>query len=255
MGERPAVRFVSAFSALTLAEYFRDTGFDVLFFADNVFRFAQSGQELSTLTRNLPSEDGYQPTLTSEMADFHERLVSKPGAILTSIEAIYVPSDDLLDAGVQEIFPYLDSAVVLSRDIYQRGILPAVDILASSSSALSVELLGEDHYKTALDAKSLIKEAAGLERIVSLVGEAELSPEDRAKYTRSKKLANFMSQRFFTAAAQKGEKGVFVPPETTISDVRDILEGKYDNFHEDRFLFIGSAKELIGSTGNGIRTT
>ncbi len=244
MGESPAARFMSAFSALTLAEYFRDANFDVLFFVDNVFRFAQSGQELSTLTRNLPSEDGYQPTLASEMADFHERLASKPEAILTSIEAIYVPADDLLDAGVQAIFPYLDSTVVLSRNVYQQGILPAVDILSSNSSALNVELVGEDHYRTAVAAKSLLKEAAGLERIVSLVGEAELSPDDRAKFKRARKLQNFMSQRFFVAAAQKGEKGRFVPPEVTIADVKDILSGKYDDFDEETFLFLGSAKEL-----------
>ena len=246
MGESPAARFLSAFSALTLAEYFRDAGFDVLFFADNVFRFAQSGQELSTLTRNLPSEDGYQPTLASEMADFHERLASKPDAVLTSIEAIYVPADDLLDAGVQAIFPYLDSTVVLSRAVYQQGILPAVDILASSSSALGVELVGKLHYDTALAAKSLLKEAASLERIVSLVGEAELSPEDRSRYARAKKLTNFMSQRFFVASSQKGEGGVFVPPDVTVQDVKDILDGKYDNFNEDQFLFIGSASELLG---------
>jgi F-type H+-transporting ATPase subunit beta len=242
---------LSAFSALTLAEDFRDTGFDVLFFVDNVFRFAQSGQELSTLTRNLPSEDGYQPTLSSEMADFHERLASKPEAVVTSIEAIYVPADDLLDAGVQAIFPYLDSTVVLSRNVYQQGILPAVDILASGSSALSVELVGEEHYKITLAAKSLLKDAAGLERIVSLVGEAELSPEDRAKYARAKKLTNFMSQRFHVASKQKNEEGVFVNPETTITDVKDILDGKYDNFNEDQFLYIGSAKELLNTQNHG----
>lgn len=247
MGEGPAARFLSAFSALTLAEYFRDNGFDVLFFVDNVFRFAQSGQELSTLTRNLPSEDGYQPTLLSEMADFHERLASKPSAVLTSIEAIYVPADDLLDAGVQAIFPYLDSNVVLSRSVYQSGILPAVDILASSSSALSTDLISEDHYNTAIRAKSLLKEAAGLERIVSLVGEAELSVEDRVKFKRANKLKNFMSQRFFVASMQKGEKGRFIPVATTIADVTDILDGKYDEFDEDRFLFIGSAKELTSN--------
>ena len=250
MGDSPAARFLSAFSAITLAEYYRDVGFDVLFFVDNVFRFAQAGQELSTLTRNLPSEDGYQPTLTSEMADFHERLASKPNAVVTSIEAIYVPSDDLLDAGVQAIFPYLDSTVVMSRNVYQQGILPAVDILASSSSALNPELVGDLHYKIALRAKSLLKEAASLERIVSLVGEAELSPDDRSKYARAKKLTNFMSQRFFVAQSQKGEKGTFVQPQTTIADVKDILDGKYDNFNEEHFLFIGSAKELLKSTQN-----
>lgn len=250
MGESAASRFLSAFSALTLAEHFRDQGYDVLFFVDNVFRFAQSGQELSTLTRNLPSEDGYQPTLSSEMADFHERLASKPNAVLTSIEAIYVPADDLLDSGVQAIFPYLDSTVVLSRAVYQQGILPAVDILGSSSSSLNPDLVGVEHFKTALAAKSLLKEAASLERIVSLVGVAELSPEDRSRYIRAKKLTNFMSQRFFVAASQKGERGRFIDPSVTIRDVKDILAGKYDDFDEESFLFIGSATELTG-TRNG----
>ncbi len=251
MGEAPSARFLSAFSALTLAEYFRDAAFDVLFFVDNVFRFAQSGQELSTLTRNFPSEDGYQPTLPSEMAEFHERLLSKGKSALTSIEAIYVPADDLLDTGVQAIFPYLDSTVVLSRFVYQQGILPAVDILASSSSALTPALVGEEHYKVALSAKKLIKEAASLERIVSLVGEAELSPEDLARYKRARKLSNFMTQRFFVAAAQKAQEGKFVSPAQTVADVKDILGGKYDAFGEEDFLFIGSAKELAKSQNHG----
>lgn len=244
MGENPPTRFLSAFSALCLAEYFRELGRDVLFFADNIFRFAQSGQELSTLTRNLPSEDGYQPTLSSEMAEFHERLSSKEKAVVTAIEAIYVPADDLLDAGVQAIFPYLDSIVVLSREIYQQGILPAVDILASSSSTLSASLVGELHYNTAIRAKSLLREAASLERIVSLVGESELSGDDLANFRRAKKLTNFMSQSFFVAAGQRGRAGKFVPIETTVEDTRDIMDGKYDDINEEEFLFIGSAKEL-----------
>ncbi len=251
MGEAPSARFLSAFSALTLAEYFRDSGFDVLFFVDNVFRFAQAGQELSTLTHNFPSEDGYQPTLPSEMAEFHERLLSKKQAVLTSIEAIYVPADDLLDSGVQAIFPYLDSTLVLSRNVYQQGLLPAVDILSSSSSALAPSLVGATHYKVALAAKKLIKEAAALERIVSLVGEAELSPEDLIRYSRARKLIHFMTQRFFVAAAQKGEKGKFVDPKTTITDVKDILDGKYDVFDAEEFLFIGSATELTSNKNHG----
>src|SRR3990167_2704132 len=169
MGENPAVRFLTAFSSVTLAEYYRENmKKDVLFFIDNVFRLAQAGSEVSTLTNRIPSEDGYQATLESEMAEFHERLASTKSGIISAIEAIYVPSDDLLDYGVQAISPYLDSVVVLSRDVYKRGLLPAIDIIGCSSSALSPEIVGKDHYRVSLAAKSLLKEAAGLERIVSL---------------------------------------------------------------------------------------
>ena len=245
MGENSAARFLSAFSAVTLAEYFRDQkAKNVLFFADNVFRFAQAGRELSTLTRNLPSEDGYQPTLESEMAQFHERLSSSKSAIVSSIEAIFVPADDLLDHGVQSIFPYLDSVAILSRNVYQQGILPAVDILGSSSSALVPELVGEAHFQTALQAKALLKQAASLERIVSLIGEAELSRDDLTTYKRAKKLQNFMSQRFFVAETQKGEKGTFVAVKDTIQDVKNIIDGKFDQIPEEKFLFVGTAREI-----------
>lgn len=245
MGENPAVRFLSAFSAVTLAEYFRDVeGKNILFFADNIFRFAQAGNELSTLTGSLPSEDGYQPTLESEMAQFHERLVSTKKAIVSTIEAVYVPADDLLDHGVQAIFPYLDSTVILSRGVYQKGILPAVDVLGSSSSALTPALVGEAHYQTVLDAKALLKQAVALERIASLVGESELSQTDLLAFKRARKIQNFMSQRFFVAETQKGEKGKFVPVKSTVQDVADILKGKYDTVPEESFLFIGSASEI-----------
>lgn len=245
MGENPAVRFLTAFSSVTLAEYYRENmKKDVLFFIDNVFRLAQAGSELSTLTNRIPSEDGYQATLESEMAEFHERLVSTQNGIISSIEAIYVPSDDLLDYGVQAISPYLDSVVVLSRDVYKRGLLPAIDIIACSSSALSPDIVGQKHYEVSLAAKSLLKEAAGLERIVSLVGEAELSPGDRVTYSRAKKITNYMTQRFFVAAAQKGEKGRAVPAASTVADVEAILAGKYDSVPEDKFMFIGTLADM-----------
>lgn len=245
MGENPVIRFLSAFSAVTLAEYFRDEeSRDVLFFIDNIFRFAQSGSELSTLTNMIPSEDGYQASLDSEMADFHERLVSTKNAAITSVEAIYVPADDLLDYGVQSIFPYLDSIVVLSRSVYQEGLLPAVDIMASSSLAMEPEVVGKEHYEVALKAKSLLEKAASLDKIVSLVGESELSYEDQTVYKRAKKLKNFMTQGFFVAEEQRGVKGAFVPVKTTVADTAEIIAGKYDEIPEDRFLYIGSAKEI-----------
>lgn len=246
MGESPAVRFLSAFSAATLAEYYRDQlGKDVLFFIDNVFRFAQAGNEISVLTNSLPSEDGYQATLESEIAGFQERLVSGQKNIISAIEAIYVPSDDLLDNAVQTIFPYLESVVVLSRNVYQEGLLPAVDILASTSTAVEPKVVGKIHFEINRTAKNILKQAAGLERIVSLVGESELSKDDQIVYHRAKKLRNYMTQRFFVAQSQKGEKGSFVPLKTTLMDTADILNGKYDIVPEEKFLFIESARDLI----------
>jgi F-type H+-transporting ATPase subunit beta len=245
MGEDPTTRFVSAYSAVTLAEYYRENlKQNVLFFIDNVFRLAQAGSEVSTLTNRIPSEDGYQATLESEMASFHERLVSTKAGIVSAIEAIYVPADDLLDYGVQAIFPYLDSVVVLSRKVYQQGLLPAIDIISSTSSALSSDLVGEAHYNVALQAKSLLKQAASLDRIVSLVGEAELSPEDQAAYQRAQKLKNYMTQRFFVAQAQKGEQGKYVPIAQTVADVGAIIQGKFDKIEKEKFLYIGGLDEI-----------
>lgn len=245
MGENPTVRFLSAFSGVTLAEFYRDVAKkEVLFFIDNVFRFAQAGNELSTLTDTIPSEDGYQATLESEMANFHERLSSTGSGVISAVEAIYVPADDLLDHAVQSIFPYLDSVVVLSRNVYQEGILPAVDIVSSNSAALDPIVVGKRHYDTSISAKALLKKAESLERIVSLVGEGELSPEDATIYKRARRLKNYMTQRFFVAESQAGESGKFVPVKTTVEDVAAILEGKFDAVEEDRFLYIGSISEI-----------
>lgn len=245
MGENPAVRALSAFSAVTLAEYYRDMlKKDVLFFIDNVFRFAQAGNELSTLTNTIPSEDGYQATLESEMANFHERLVSTQEGVISAIEAIYVPADDLLDHAVQAIFPYLDSVIVLSRTAYQQGLLPAVDILSSNSGALEPGVIGPKHYDVSIRAKKIIRKAQNLERIVSLVGEGELSGDDLLDYKRAKRIKNFMTQRFFVAAGQKGSPGKYVTAKQTVDDVDEILSGKYDDVSEDKFSFIGSVSEI-----------
>ena len=244
MGENPSMRFLSGATAITLAEYFRDEmKKDVLFFADNVFRLAQAGNELSLLMNTIPSEDSYQATLTSEMASFHERLASTKQNSITSIEAIYVPNDDILDQGVQSILPYLDSTIILSRAIYQEGKLPAIDFIASSSSALAPEFVSEDHYKTALRAQSVLKKAISLERIVSLIGEGELNQEDQVIYKRAKLLRAYLTQSFFTTEKQTGRAGKFVPIATTIQDTKDIMGGTYDALTEDKFMFIGEAKE------------
>jgi F-type H+-transporting ATPase subunit beta len=249
MGQNPAYRYFSAFTAVAVAEYFRDSlKKDVLVFVDNVFRFAQAGNELSVLTGAMPSEDGYQPTMESQMAEFHERLSSNEQNSITTVQAVYVPADDILDYGVQVVFPYLDSNVVLSRELYKEGILPAVDILNSKSTALSPKYVGEDHYKVAVAGKKLLEQMESLQRIVSLVGESELGSEDKTKYQRGRKLRNFMTQNFGVAEGQRGKKGVYVDVASTVADAKDIIEGKYDKVPEQKFLFVGSAKEVLKST-------
>jgi F-type H+/Na+-transporting ATPase subunit beta len=244
MGENPALRFLSGATAITLAEYFRDVmKKDVLFFADNVFRLAQAGNELSLLMNTIPSEDSYQATLASEMASFHERLASTKENTITSVEAIYIPNDDILDQGVQAVLPYLDSTIILSRNIYQEGRMPAIDFIASTSSALAPEFVSMEHYKTALHAQSAMKKALALERIVSLIGEAELNADDQLLYKRAKLLRAYFTQSFFTVEKQTGRPGKFVPLQTTIKDTADILNGVYDKLTEDKFMFIGEAKE------------
>jgi F-type H+-transporting ATPase subunit beta len=249
MGENAAVRFLTGLAGVSIAEYFRDQGKNVLFLIDNVFRLAQAGNELATLMNTIPSEDGYQATLTSEMADFHERLVSTQNGVISSIEAIYVPSDDLLDQGVQSIFPYLDSIVTLSRNVYQQGRLPAVDILSSNSSALTPSIVGRDHYDVAVKAQSILNKAESLERMVALVGESELSPENQLLYKRAKKIQNFMTQDFYSAEEQTGSKGVFVPLADTLSGVVAIMEGKIDQVSDEKLMNIGKIDEALGRGG------
>ncbi|HYK08960.1 MAG TPA: F0F1 ATP synthase subunit beta [Candidatus Eisenbacteria bacterium] len=245
MGENPALRFRTAFTGVTMAEYYRDVmGKDVLFFIDNIFRFAQSGYELSTLMNAIPSEGGYQSTLTSEMASFHERLVSTHTNAITTFEAIYVPADDLTDSGVQAIFPYLDSNLILSRTVYQEGRFPAIDILSSNSSALNPDTVGDLHYQTAVDAQALLKRAVALDRIVSLIGESELSADDQTVYKRAKMLKNFMSQNFTVVETQTEKKGVFVSVKDTVADVKAILDGKVDILAPEDFLYIGTLKDV-----------
>jgi F0F1-type ATP synthase beta subunit len=245
MGENPALRFRTAFTGVTLAEYYRDQmGKDVLFFIDNIFRFAQSGYELSTLMNAIPSEGGYQATLASEMASFHERLVSTQKNAITTFEAIYVPADDITDSGVQAIFPYLDSGIILSRAVYQEGRFPAIDILSSNSSSLNPDTVGEDHYNTALDAQALLKKAKALERIVALIGESELSADDQLVFKRAKMLKNYMTQNFTVVEKQTEKKGVNVALKDTVADVRAILDGKVDAVKPEDFLFIGTLKDI-----------
>ena len=252
MGESPAIRYLTAYAGITMAEGFRDIEKkDVLFFVDNVFRLAQAGNELSMLANTIPSEDGYQPKLDSEMGTFHERLVSTKEANINTIEAIYVPNDDIADQGVQAIFPYLDSIIVLSRNVYQQGFLPAVDIMSSGySKALTPAIVGEKHYSAAIEAQQLLKKASSLDRIVSLIGESELSVEDQITYRRAQKLRAYMTQSFFTAEKQTGRKGVFVPAKDTIDDAIGIMHGAFDELTVDKFMFIGSLNEVKKPNGS-----
>lgn len=243
MGENPSVRFLTGAGGATIAEHFRDKGKNVLMFIDNIYRYAQAGNELSLLMDTIPSEDGYQATLSSEMGAIHERLISTNDAAITAIEAVYVPADDLLDQGAQNVFRYLDSSVVLSREVYMQGRYPAIDILASGSSALNPETVSEVHYTTVLAAQALLKKADSLERIVSLVGEAELSEEDRVLYQRANKVRNFMTQNFTVVEGQTGLKGKYVTREQAVDGVKRIMDGEFDDISEDKFMFIGEVED------------
>lgn len=244
MGENPAIRFRTALGGVTLAEHFRDEEKkDVLFFIDNIFRFAQAGYELATLMNTLPGEGGYQATLTSEMGRFHERLVSTKSGSITTIEAVYVPSDDTADPAVQAIFPYLDSTIILSRNVYQEGRFPAMDVLSSTSSALNPKVIGDLHYKTLLESQNIMKKAVSLERIVSLIGEGELNPADQLVYKRAQLLKAYMTQSFFVTEAQTGRPGKFVKLADTVQDAHDIVQGKYDQLAPEKLMFVGSLKE------------
>lgn len=243
MGENAAIRFKTALAAISAAEYFRDEEqTNVLFFIDNVYRLTQAGYELATLMNTIPSEGGYQPTLPSEMASIHERLYSTTKNNITSLEAVYVPSDDMLDQGVQSVFPYLDATIVLSRNAYQEGRYPALDLLSCTSAALKPEIVGELHTKTAVEAQKLLKAAAALDRIAALIGESELNEKDRTVFNRAKLLKNYMTQSFFVTEAQSGKKGVFVPVAETVADVADILAGKYDTVDQYEIKEVGSLK-------------
>lgn len=244
MGENPAIRWYTAYASATLAEYFRDEGHNVYFFMDNIYRFAQAGNELSTLMHAIPSEDGYQPTLHSEIALLNQRLTSTERGTITSFMALFVPSDDLTDAGVRAILPYVDTTIVLSRDIFQQGYFPAMDLLTSSSTALIPQLVGADHYTTYVAAKQLLERAASLERIVSLVGESEISPSDRETYQRARLIRNYMTQDLFLSQTGLGEDAGFIARSETIRTVAEIVAGTYDDVAPEKLLFIGSITNL-----------
>lgn len=244
MGENAAIRFRIASAATTIAEHFRDENKqDVLFFIDNLYRFVQAGNEVSTLMGNIPSEQGYQSTLQTELGQIQERLISTTNGSITSIQTVYVPSDDLTDPGVAGIMSYLDSIITLSRAVSQLGLYPAVDLLQSSSSVLSnPSLIGQKHYHLITQFQQILNHYNQLQRIVAILGEAEISGENKTVYTRAKKLIHYMTQPLFSTENQTGRKGAYVNRTDTISDVEVILSGKLDEVDADKFLYIGSLK-------------
>jgi F-type H+-transporting ATPase subunit beta len=245
MDETASLRFKVGFTATTIAEYFRDEEKkDVVVFIDNIYRFLQAGNELSTLLGITPSEGGYQATLNSEIANIQERLVSTESSAITSIQAIYIPADDITDPGIQAVIPYFDSIAVYSRNVYQEGRFPAIDVLESSSSVISPDIIGSTHYQILLEAKKILERYKELERIVSIVGEAELSWENRIIYHRAKKILNFMTQDFFVVKDQTKREGKYIPREKTVEGVKKILEGKLDAIDDEKLLNIGTLEDL-----------
>jgi len=245
MNETAAVRYKVGFAAVTIAEYFRDEeNKDILFFVDNIYRFLQAGAELSTLLSLIPSEEGYQPTLLSEIGSFQERLVSTKGADISSIQAIYVPADDITDAGIQAVLPYFDSLIFLSREVYQEGRYPAIDLLSTSSTVTDISTIGREHYETLIEAKRILERYNQLKKIISIVGEEELSADDRIILKRARRLLNFMTQPFFVVQNQTGIEGKYVKREETVNGVRRILEGETDDVPEEFLMNLGSLDEI-----------
>lgn len=244
MNENAIIRFRVASSAATMAEYFRDRQKkDVLFFADNVYRFIQAGAEVSAVLGAIPSELGYQATLETELSNFENRLISTDNGSITSVQTVYVPADEINDVGVAAIIAHLDAVVILSRPIAARGFYPPVDPLLSSASTLRQAVVGDVHYQTATKAIETLNNYQRLSRIVAIIGETELSPYDQLLYQRGKKLINYMTQPFVTTEKQTGKKGITVPRDNTIKDVAVILDGKLDAATADKFLYIGSLKD------------
>ena len=240
MNESSGARFEAAQTAIAIAESVQKQGKDVLFFIDNVFRFAQAGSELSALLGRIPSETGYQPTLTSEIGEFHERIRSHKDSSITSVAAVYVPADDLTDPAVVAIFAHLNSVIVLSRDCVQRGLYPAVDPLPSSSSFIDPSIIGRRHFEVAQETIRHFNKSSDLERIVAIIGKEELSQSEKIVYERSRKLRNFLTQPFFTGELYTGVKGVYVPLEEAIRGCEFILSGAADGIAEGKFYMVGT---------------
>ncbi|WP_194192409.1 F0F1 ATP synthase subunit beta [Clostridium chrysemydis] len=245
MNEPPGARMRVALTGLTMAEYFRDKGQDVLLFIDNIFRFSQAGSEVSALLGRIPSAVGYQPTLATEMGALQERITSTKSGSITSVQAVYVPADDLTDPAPATTFSHLDATTVLSRGIAEKGIYPAVDPIESTSRILDPRIVGEDHYKVSSQVKHMLERYKELQDIIAILGVDELSDEDKVTVARARRVQNFLSQPFSVAEQFIGIPGKYVPIEETIRGFKEIIEGKHDDVPESAFLFVGTIEEVL----------
>ena len=246
MDEPPGVRLRVALSALTMAEYFRDVERkDVLLFVDNIFRFTQAGSEVSTLLGRMPSAVGYQPTLADEMGELQERITSTKGRSITSLQAIYVPADDITDPAPHTAFAHLDATTVLSREISALGIYPAVDPLDSTSRILDPRYVGEDHYAVARRVQEILQRSKDLQDIIAILGIDELAEEDKVIVSRARRIQRFLSQPFFVAQQFTGIEGKYVPIDETIASFKGICEGEYDHLPEQAFFLVGGIEEAV----------
>jgi F-type H+-transporting ATPase subunit beta len=246
MNEPPGARMRVALSGLTMAEYFRDEeGQDVLLFIDNIFRFVQAGSEVSALLGRMPSQVGYQPTLESEMGQLQERITSTRKGSVTSVQAIYVPADDLTDPAPASVFAHLNATTVLSRSISEKGIYPAVDPLDSTSTILKPDIVGEEHYNVANQVKNVLQRYRELQDIIAILGIDELSDEDRVLVQRARKIERFLSQPFNVAEAFTGTPGKYVPIGDTVRSFKEILEGQHDELPESAFLLKGAIEDVV----------
>jgi len=246
MNEPPGARNRIALTGLTMAEYFRDElGLDVLMFIDNIFRFSQSGSEMSALLGRIPSAVGYQPTLASEMGKLQERITSTKKGSITSVQAVYVPADDLTDPAPATVFAHLDATTVLNRAIAEKGIYPAVDPLDSTSRMLDPQIIGEEHYKVARGVQAVLQKYKDLQDIIAILGMDELSEEDKLVVERARKIERYLSQPFFVAEVFTGSPGKYISLEETIAGFKGILEGKYDDLPENAFYMVGNIDEVV----------
>ncbi len=245
MNEPPGVRLRVALSALSMAEYFRDQGRDVLLFIDNIFRFSMSGSEVSALLGRMPSAVGYQPTLATEMGELQERITSTRRGSITSMQAVYVPADDYSDPAPVATFTHLDATIALERSIAEKGIYPAVDPLASTSRILDPLIVGEEHYRTAREVQAVLQRYKDLQDIIAILGIDELSEDDKLIVSRARKIERFFSQPFFVAEQFTNIPGKYVPIRETVRGFREILDGKHDDLPEDAFMMAGTIDDVV----------
>jgi F-type H+-transporting ATPase subunit beta len=245
MNEPPGVRFRVALTGLTMAEYFRDQGKDILLFIDNIYRFVMAGMEVSTLMGRMPSAVGYQPTLGTDMGELQERIVSTKTGSITSMQAVYVPADDYSDPAPVVTFTHLDATIALERSIVEKGIYPAVDPLTSTSRILDPRIVGEEHYSTAREVQRVLQRYKDLQDIIAILGIDELSEDDQLVVGRARKIEQFFSQPFFVATKFTGLDGKYVPLKETVRGFREILDGKHDSLPEQAFHMVGTSDEAV----------